>query len=133
MALNEVSSSFKGTSVKTQGLAKTSRALLQAGADSQDMKQLMHEIGLLVVRAAQPPVFTGRLASSLKSGRGKTKAVVRAGGARVPYAPIIHYGDRNRNIEPQPFLLQALQSERGDVLTKLEDGIQDILRKNNLI
>jgi len=129
----DVSERYRGVSVRTQGLAKTARALEKAGADSTDMKQLMYDIGMLVVRASLPPVLTGRLASSIRAGRGKTKAVVRAGGARVPYAGVIHYGYPARNIEPQPFLLQALQQERGDVFTKLEDGIDDILRKNNLI
>jgi hypothetical protein len=131
--LNDVSKSYKGVTVKTTGLSKTASALTKAGADSQDMKQLMFDIGMLVVRAAQPPVLSGRLNSSIRAGRGKTKAVVRAGGARVPYAPIIHYGWTARNIEPKPFLLDALQQKRGDAIEKLEDGITDILRRNNLI
>lgn len=129
----DVTERFRGVSIRTQGLARTARALEKAGADSTDMKQLMHDIGMIVVRASQPPVLTGRLASSLRAGRGKTKAVVRAGGARVPYAPVIHYGWSTRNIEPQPFLLTALQRKRGDVFNELDDGITDILRKNNLI
>jgi len=124
---------FRGVSVRTRGLARTARALEKAGADSTDMKQLMYDIGMLVVRASLPPVLTGRLRDSIRAGRGKTKAVVRAGGARIPYAPIIHYGYPARNIQPRPFLLEALQKERGDVFDKLEDGIDDILRKNNLI
>lgn len=129
----DVSERFRGVSIRTQGLAKTARALEKAGADSTDMKQLMHDIGMLVVNASLPPVLTGRLKASIRAGRGKTKAVVRAGGSNVPYAPVIHYGWRTRNIEPQPFLLNALQKERGDVFIKLEQGIDDILRKNNLI
>ena len=133
MALNSVSQSYLGVSIRTEGFAKAVRALEKAGADSTDMKQLMYEIGMLVVRASQPPVLSGRLASSIRAGRGKTKAVVRAGGARVPYAGVIHYGYPARNIEPQPFLLEALQDKRGDAFKKLQDGIDDILRKNNLI
>jgi hypothetical protein len=106
--------------------------LEKAGADSTDMKQLMYDIGMLVVRASLPPVLTGRLASTIRAGRGKTKAVVRAGGSRAPYTPIQHYGYPARNIEPKPFLLDALQRRRGDAFVKLENGIEDILRKNNL-
>lgn len=124
---------YRGVSVRTTGLAKTARALEKAGADSTDMKQLMHDIGMLIVTASQPPVLTGRLKASIRAGRGKTKAVVRAGGANVPYAPVIHYGWAARNIEPQPYLLIALERERGDVFQKLDDGITAILRKNNLI
>jgi phage gpG-like protein len=97
------------------------------------MKQLMYDIGMLVVRASLPPVLTGRLRDSIRAGRGKTKAVVRAGGAQVPYAPIIHYGYPARNIQARPYLLEALQIERGDVFEKLDEGITAILRKNNLI
>ena len=120
------------TTVRVEGLSRAVSALRKAGADSQDMKRLMHDIGMIVVRAAQPPVLTGRLRQSMRAGNGKTKAVVRAGGARVPYAPIIHYGDSHRNIEAQPFLTQALQRTRGQQFNKLDDGIGDILRKNNL-
>jgi hypothetical protein len=121
------------TRYTVSGIAKVNSALRKAGYDSTDMKQLMHEIGMIVVRAAQPPVLTGRLQSSIRAGRGKTKAVVRAGGARVPYAPVIHYGWADRNIEPQPYLLQALNRKQSDVFRTLEDGIEDILRKHDLI
>lgn len=121
------------TRVQVYGLSQTVRALSKAGADSQDMKQLMHDIGMIVVRAANPPVLTGRLRQSMRAGKGKTKAVVRAGGARVPYAPIIHYGNSKHNIEAQPFLTKALQSTRGQQYNKLDEGIGKILRQSNLI
>jgi len=124
---------YRGVSVRTQGLARTARALEKAGADSTDMKQLMYDIGMLVVRASLPPVLTGRLQSTIRAGRGKTKAVVRAGGARAPYAGVVHYGYPAKNQQAQPFLLSALEQERGDVFTELDNGITDILRKNNLI
>jgi len=133
MALNNTSKAYIGVSIRTEGFAKCVRAMEKAGADSQDMKQLMYDIGMLVVRASLPPVLTGRLQSSIRAGRGKTKAVIRAGGQRVPYAPIIHYGYSTRGIEPQPFLLDALQRKKGDAFNKLDEGITSILRKNNLI
>lgn len=118
--------------VNVKGLTKTVRALERAGADAQDMKSLMHEIGNIVVRAAQPPQVSGVLAGTIRAGKGKTKAVVRAGGARAPYAGVIHYGWPARNIAPQPFLTNALQAERTAVFNALDDGIADILRKNDL-
>lgn len=119
--------------VRVGGLAKTVRALERAGADAQDMKALMHKLGMLVVNAAQPPSASGRLAATVRAGRGKTKAVVRAGGARAPYAGVIHYGWPARNIAPQPFLTNALQGKRGDVLQALDNGLGDILRKADLL
>lgn len=119
--------------VRVQGLRKTLRALENAGAASDDMKDLMHDIGMLVVNAAQPPRGqTGRLASTLRAGRGKTKAVVRAGGARVPYAGVVHYGWPARNIHPQPFLVTAYLAQRGHIYTTLSEGIADLLKKTQL-
>lgn len=118
--------------VRVEGLKKLQRAFKQAGVDAQDQKELMHELGMIVVKAAMPPVLTGRLQSSMRAGRGKTKAVVRAGGARVPYAGVQHYGWPAHNIEAKPFLLQAIQSRQTELVAKIDDGVAEILRKNNL-
>lgn len=118
--------------VRVEGLGQTLRKMSKAGADAQDMKDLMHSIGMLVVNAAAPPHLSGALAGSLRAGRGKTKAVVRAGGARVPYAGVVHYGWPARGIAPNPFILNALQAQRSNVLGKLDDGIEELLRKNDL-
>lgn len=115
------------------GLRRTIRSLERAGADATDMRELMHSIGTLVVQAASPPVLSGRLSGTIRAGRGKTKAVVRAGGARAPYAGVIHYGWPERDIAPQPFLSAALQAERSDVFRALEEGLAEIQRKNDLI
>lgn len=119
--------------LRVEGLGRTIRALSKSGADAQDMKDLMHSIGTLVVRAANPPVLTGRLSTTLRAGRGKTKAVVRAGGARAPYAGVIHYGWPARNIAPNQFLTEALNRQRRNVLAALDEGLAEILRKNNLM
>ncbi len=119
--------------VRVTGLSRTVRQLTKAGADAADLKDLMHSVGTLVVRAANPPVLSGVLAGTVRAGKGKTKAVVRAGGARTPYAGVIHYGWPARNITPQPFLVEALNRERSDVLTALDQGITDLLKKHDLI
>ena len=118
--------------LRVEGLGRTLRALSKAGADSEDMKDLMHRIGTLVVRAANPPVLSGRLSGTIRAGRGKTKAVVRAGGARAPYAGVVHYGWPARNIAPNQFLTEALSRRRGDALRALDQGIADLLKKNHL-
>lgn len=119
--------------IRVTGLGKTIRAMSKAGADATDLKDLMHSIGLMVIGRANPPVKTGRLAGSMRAGRGKTKAVVRAGRASVPYAGVIHYGHPARNIKPNPFYITALQSSQGKALQMLDEGLAEILEKNNLI
>lgn len=121
-----------GTRVRVEGLRTTLRAMQKAGAATEDMKELMHSIGTLVVQAATPPVLTGRLSTTLRAGRGKTKAVVRAGGARAPYAGVVHYGWPARNIPANPFLTEALQRTRPAILQALDKGLADLLREQDL-
>ncbi len=41
--------------IRIEGLTKTIRAMSRAGADAQDMRDLMHRIGMQVVDALTPP------------------------------------------------------------------------------
>lgn len=134
MAVSDVSFSSGGVTVRITGLRKTLRAFEAAGVGAQSMKDLMHAIGLIVVGAARPdtPVLSGALAGTLRAGRGKTKAVVRAGRASVPYAGVQHYGWPARGITAKPFLTQAVQSTRSQTFAALDEGIGDLLKKQNL-
>jgi hypothetical protein len=97
------------------------------------MKELMHDLGEIVVKGADVPRgTTGALAGSIRAGRGKTKAVVRAGGAKAPYAGVIHYGWPARNIAPHPFLTDALSRRHEQIYAALEQGIDALLAKNDL-
>lgn len=118
--------------VRVRGLGKTLRAMERAGTDAGNMRDLMQSLGEIVVSAANPPDASGALSSTVRAGRGKTKAVVRAGGARAPYAGVIHYGWPARGIAPQPFLTDALNAKRADIFRALDRGIADLLRSNNL-
>lgn len=130
----DVSADFKGVTLKTEGLARASRALAKAGDYAEDQRELMHRIGQLVVDEAKglAPVRTGALRDAIRAGRGKTKAVVRAGFRRVPYAPVVHYGWADRNIEPQPYLLQALANKREEAFNLYQEGMRALLFKAGL-
>lgn len=101
------------------------------GAEVAELRGLMEEIGMIVVKTAQPIArrVSGTMAGSIRPGRVKTRAVVRAGGARVPYAGVQHYGWRKHNISPNPFLSDALDSRTGDILDKLDSGLAEIINK----
>ncbi|APF33385.1 hypothetical protein [Microbacterium paludicola] len=118
--------------VRIEGLGKTVRALQKAGADAEDMRDLMHALGSIVVDAASPPVVSGKLAGTIRAGRGKTKAVVRAGGAKAKYAGVAHYGWPAKNKPANPFLTSALQANQGRIFSALDAGLADILKKNDL-
>lgn len=130
----DISLSEGGVSLRVTGLNRALRALASAGADAADMRDLMHSIGENVARTARArtPVRTGALRASIRAGRGKTKAVVRAGYKHIPYGPVIHYGWPARRIPARPFLAEAVRARHGDVVRQLADGIQTILDKNNL-
>lgn len=123
-----------GTRVRVEGLGKTLRQMQKAGADAQEMRELMHQLGTIVVHAAQPMARrqSGAMAGTIRAGRGKTKAVVRAGGRRVPYAGVQHYGWPARNIAPNPFLSNALQATRPAVLNELDQGLAKLLADADL-
>lgn len=113
--------------IKTKGLKEVVRALNKIAEDAQDMPRLMHDIGMIAVNAARPPVKTGRLEASMRAGRGKTKAVVRAGRAKVPYAPMIHYGWPKRGIKARPYLTEAIRAQEPAIIARLEQGIHEIV------
>lgn len=126
------------------GWTRLARDMERAGADANDMRTLIHDLGMIVVRKARglAPIASGATRNSLRAGRGKTKAVVRAGGKAIPYAPVVHYGakqgwkrsnGRLLNIKQNHWMLKALTATQPDVYRRLVTGIEDILQKNNLI
>lgn len=125
-----------GMRIEVRNLTETLRRLSKAGADAQDMRDLMHSTGTLVGTAARRhvPYRSGALAASIRAGRGKTKAVVRAGtAARVPYAGVQHYGWPARNITGHMFMVRGLNDSRPQAITHIEQGLRDLLRKNALV
>lgn len=143
MVLGEIHIKKGAVTLRTQGLGALLRHFEQAGADTQDMKDLMHAIGSLVVEDAKKrvPRKDGKLIKTLRAGRGKTKAVVRAGSKAVKYAGIIHYGTFNgytakggriMKIKPTLYLTKALAAQQEKSIEMLEAGIKQIMFKNNI-
>jgi hypothetical protein len=76
-------------------------------------------------------VRTGRLAASARPGATRTQALIRFGGAAVPYGPPVHFGWPAHNIEPNPFAFDAAQQtepEWTEVYTKAIDDILDKIK-----
>ena len=89
--------------------------------------------GQAVVNAANVPVKTGRLKDTLRAGKGRTKAVVRMGGARVPYAGVIEYGWAARGITGSMAVNKARDSRKAESQRMIREGVDEILKNNNLI
>jgi hypothetical protein len=123
----------KGGTVLITGLRELNAKLTALDKDTTDIRDLMHTLGTIVISNARVPNDSGQLKDTLRAGRGKTKAVVRAGYARrAPYAGVVHYGNPKVGSRAQPFLTDALKQSQMKVLKALTDGIDSIIRKNNL-
>ncbi len=143
MVLGEIHIKQNAVTLRTQGLGALLRHFEQAGADTQDMKDLMHAIGSMVVEDAKKrvPRKDEKLVKTLRAGRGKTKAVVRAGSKAIKYAGIIHYGTFNgytdaggrvMKIKPTLYLTEALTAQQEKSIEMLEQGIKQIMLKNDI-
>ena len=98
--------------VRVQGLSAFIRAMRDAEADLDELKDASQRAGTIVLNAAtaRAPRRTGRLAASGRVSRVARRAVVRFGSARVPYAGPIHWGWPRRHIAAQPFAIDAARA-----------------------
>ena len=111
--------------------------LKQIGDDSSDLRELNLDLAKLVSDTAltKVPVRSGRLKRSVRPTGSKRAAVVKAGNNRksgpsaVPYAHPIHFGWAARRIAPQPFLYDALDERRAEVLKKYTDEVRSIVKR----
>lgn len=120
--------------VQVNGLKETIRSLKRFGVEVKDLKAAFKRIGDKVATDARTlaPSTSGRLAGSVRAAQQQNKAVIRAGGAKVPYAGVIHYGWPARNIEPHPFLTDAISDNRTTSIQMLEQELGSLIRKLDL-
>ena len=104
------------------------------GDDMQDLKELNLDVATLVSTRAKDivPRRTGNLADTIRPSGTKTAGRVRSGFKRVPYAGVIHFGFPARGIKPQPFLYDALDQRRDEVLDRYFQGVKKIQKKAGL-
>tara|TARA_Y100001970_G_C13816930_1_gene642862 strand:+ start:252 stop:698 length:447 start_codon:yes stop_codon:yes gene_type:complete len=105
-----------------------------------DLKEFHTDLGELVMREAltRVPVRSGDLRDTVRSSGTKTRATVRAGYKAVPYAGPVHWGWPTRPapfmgwrggpIRPNPFLYDALDDRRDEVIRAYEDKIEDLTK-----
>lgn len=137
--IDDIDFSSGGFTLRVEGLRKFARDMNAAGVDAEDIKDVMWSAGNIVARRATwlAPNRTGKLRNDMRVSRAKTKASVKVGGARVPYARFIYFGKYNESKgglyqKDNPFIYEALSQTRGEVLRTIEDGIEDILVRNDL-
>jgi len=136
---NDLTSENNG--LKVDGVRATAEWLGLMGTPDSALKAANNEAAKIVAEAAKMGATfkytsrpgTGKLIRSIKAASTITTAVVRAGGASVPYAAPIHWGwayDKkyfiNKNIEPNPFLAKALGYNRDVILATYKAQVEKL-------
>lgn len=119
-------------SVKVIGIRELMREMRAAGVGLEDMKEANAAAALIVTLYAQQtaPKRTGRLAASGRGSRSKGKATVTFGRkGRVPYAEVIHWGWRRRNIRANRWVYRAVDETEPIWIAVYDRAAQKILDK----
>lgn len=117
--------------LRLEGGRQLRATLKRAQIDIQDLKNA-HALAARIVAeagAARAPKVSGRLANTVRGSGAATQATARAGNAGVPYAGPIHWGWPARNIEPQPFLADALEATEEIWSPVYETAVERVLAK----
>jgi len=103
---------------EVEGLRELRKALKAAGDDLRDLREANRSVGEIVQHEAWRlvPVRTGQLQRTIRAAGAVGFAAVRSGTVRVPYAGPIHFGWAKRGIEPNPFLYDAADNRKAEVV-----------------
>ncbi len=124
-----------GRQVSVEGARELRKALKTVGDEAKaGLKDVNLEVAEIVARAAvtKVPVRSGALRETVRAAGAQTRASVKAGFKKVPYAGVIHFGWPARGILPRPFLYDALDARRDEVMDAYTDGMADLIKKNGL-
>ena len=121
----------KSDSIRVRGLNEAVRALKVIGVPAKEISQAGFEAGQVVADEARTlvPVKTGKLKNSIRVAKQQRAIVVRAGGARVPYANPIHWGWFRRGIMPNPFFSKALKLNIEEIYSRYFDNMNQLIQK----
>lgn len=118
--------------IRVDGLDELVRGLKRFSPElAAELKSANRSIAESVVPVAKgkAPVRSGRLAASVRAGATAKTGVVRAGSARVPYVGVIHFGSPKRGIAPRPFLYDALDDRRAEIIAEYERRVAKLVER----
>lgn len=118
--------------VEVDGAPELRRAFRKLDGRLDDLKDLSRDAAEVVEDRADKlvPVLTGKLRGTLRTtASAKVGAVLAGGRTMVPYAGPIHFGWRARNIAPQPFLYDALDDRRDEVVRVYSEGVANLVHR----
>jgi len=100
--------------------------------DLKDLREIHLAAARIVEEVAREnaPVRSGRLRRTIKAGATRTRGTVSAGrNGSVPYAGPIHFGWPARNIESQPFIFDALDARKDQVVRQYEERVGQLVER----
>jgi hypothetical protein len=128
--------------VRVVGANRLARTLRAADMDVKVMSRINKQAASTVAAAARPtaPVGVktrksrkryrpGKLAKTIRAGATLRAGVVRAGGGRVPYANVIHWGWPSRNIRARPWLSDAAVRTEPVWVKQYEQHMKDVVKQ----
>jgi carbon monoxide dehydrogenase subunit G len=118
-------------SIRVSGLNQAIRALKDIGVPASEIAAAGKDAAEIVAGEARSlvPVKTGKLRGSIRTATQQRKAIVRAGGARVPYANPIHWGWFRRGIKPNQFFSRAINPNIDKIYKQYFDNLQRLIDK----
>ena len=130
--------------VQVQGGARLRSTMRKAGMDVKELKAINKQAASTVTAAARAtapvgkptrkrgrgrPKSGGALKKSIRAGATTKAGVIRAGGARVPYAAVQHWGWPSRNIRPKYFISDAAIRTEKVWVKEYEKHMNDVIKK----
>lgn len=119
--------------IKVSGAKEFRAAMKRMEGDLKDYTAINKAAASLVAEQARdraPEGPTGRLKATIRPGATRTRGYVKAGGIKgVLYAGPIHFGWPRRNIAPNPFIYDALDDRKSDVIEQYEAHIEALVEK----
>lgn len=117
------------STVRIEGLSKLHRELRQFDtALPKELKEVSKAAAELVADTSRSnvPVRKGDLQRAIKAAATAKGAEVRV---KLIYAAPIHFGWRAHNIEPQPFVYDAVDERADEVYASFEQGLAELLER----
>lgn len=130
--------------VTVQGGARLRATMKKAGLDVKELTAINKQAASTVTAAARAtapvgkpsrkrgrgrPKSGGALKASIRAGATTKAGVIRAGGARVPYANVQHWGWPARNIRPQYFISDAAIRTEPVWVKEYEKHMNQVIKK----
>jgi hypothetical protein len=115
---------------EVEGGARLRRTLRSAGAELEDFKNVHKDVGNIILPAAKAntPVVSGRLQNTVRAAGTNGGVIIRAGGAKVPYANVIHWWNQGR-YTARPWVTTAARATEPAWLARYNKGIEEVLAK----